>query len=259
MSFGPPRVGGERLEESFTIPAPCACAPGELLDVPGIVSDGLERNDNARIGLALDALDTGSPPAELTLSCGRFALRAISGAAPVTIRIEGPAALFVDGDVELGSDFVLELAAGATLDWFVRGSLTLARGARLGDALRPGALRLYTTAPFELSLPGTDEISMNLYAPASEISVGSAGNLYGALFAGSVSSSGTLLIDYDVAVLQSNQACAAFSPATCSRCDDCGSAATCTLGTCGACATDADCCFPLVCSLGECVPLHTGD
>ena len=83
--------------------------------------------------------------------------------------------------------------------------------------------------------------------------------IVGALFAGSVSSSGTLLIDYDVAVLQSNQACAAFSPATCSRCDDCGSAATCTLGTCGACATDADCCFPLVCSLGECVPLHTGD
>jgi hypothetical protein len=265
MSFGPPRVGGERFNESFTIPPPCTCEPSELLDVPGIVSDGLTRNDNARIGLAFDALDAldapdpESPTTELTLSCGRFALSAISGTAPVTIHVDGAAALFVDGDVELGSEFVLALGAGATLDWFVRGSLTLASGARLGDALRPGALRVYTTAAFELSLPGTDEVAMNLYAPLSTVSVGNAGNVYGSLFAGSVTSTGTLLIDYDVSVLQSNPACEAFAPQSCSRCDDCASSATCTLGSCAACTTDADCCFPLVCSLGECAPLRTDD
>ncbi len=265
MSFGPPRVGGERFEEAFTIAPPCACEPSELLDVPGIVSDGLTRNDNARIGLALDALDAldapdpESPTTELTLSCGRFALSAISGTAPVTIHVEGAAALFVDGNAELGPDFVLELGAGATLDWFVRGSLTLARGARLGDALRPGALRLYTTAPFELGIPGTDEVAMNLYAPLSEVQVGNAGNVYGALFAGSVTSPGTLLIDYDVSVLASSPACESFTPPTCSRCDDCASSATCTLGSCAPCTTDADCCFPLVCSLGECAPLRTDD
>jgi hypothetical protein len=262
MSFGPPRVGGERLEESFTITPPCSCAASELLDVPGIVSDGVARNDNARIGLAPDALtalDADAPAVAITLSCGRFALQEVSGTASVTIRIEGATALFVDGDVELGPDFVLELGDGATLDWFVRGSVTLERGAKLGDAMRPGALRLYNTAPFELTLPGTDEISMNLYAPLADVRVGSAGNVYGAIFADSVTSTGTLLLDYDVSVLQSNSACDLFAPDSCSRCDDCAGATTCMQGTCGSCSTDADCCFPLVCTLGECAPLRTDD
>jgi hypothetical protein len=258
-SFGPPRVGGERFEETFVIAPPCACAPNELLDVPGIVSDGLARNDNAGIGLALDTLDTEDTPAELTLSCGRFALRAISGTAPLTVRVEGAATLFVDGDVALGPDFVLELGPLATLDWFVRGTVSIAQGARIGDAARPGALRLYTTQAFDLDLPGNDEVSMNLYAPLADVVVVDQGVVYGALFAGSVTTRMTLLLNYDVSVLETNAACASLAPNTCSRCDDCAGAMACMGGTCAACATDADCCFPLVCGLGGCAPLGAGD
>jgi hypothetical protein len=258
MSFGPPRVGGERYEESFASAPPCACAPNELLDVPGIVSDGVARNDNARIALALDALESESAPAELTLSCGRFALRAISGTASVTVRVEGAATLFVDGNVELGPDFVLELGPLATLDWFVRGTVSLAPESRIGDAARPGALRLYTTEAFDLTLPGNDDVSMSLYAPQADVAVGGQGVVYGALFAGSVTTRSTLLINYDVSVLENNAACASLEPNTCSRCDDCVDGTACMEGTCGACATDADCCFPLVCGPGGCAPLGAG-
>jgi hypothetical protein len=40
----------------------------------------------------------------------------------------------------------------------------------------------------------------------------------------------------------------------CGTCKDCGNQA-CVNGTCGSCTTNADCCAPLICQGGTCVPL----
>jgi hypothetical protein len=56
QALGPVITGGGTLHEPFEITPPCACADGELVDIGGIVSQGLTSNDNARHGLALDAL-----------------------------------------------------------------------------------------------------------------------------------------------------------------------------------------------------------
>jgi hypothetical protein len=254
-SFGPVLVSGRRVEEPFAIAPPCACAQSDWLDVPGMVADGLARNDNARIGLSLDALDAVSSPVELTLSCGRFAVRRIGGVLPITLRIEGEVVLFVDGNVELGPAFLLELAPGATLDWFVRGAISIAPSARLGDSARPGALRLYSIEPAELTLPGTEKVALNLYAPRANVSVGGLGDVYGAVFAASVETGATLILHYDRSVLNADAACASAAPASCNRCDDCAAGLACLQGTCGSCVSDTDCCFPLVCQQGGCTTL----
>jgi hypothetical protein len=256
-SFGPVRVGGERFDQPIAVAPPCGCADGELLDVPGIVQDGMLRNDDSRIGLALGALDEPGAAVSLTLECGRFALQRIASAAPIALRIEGKVALFVDGSVDLGPGFTLELGTGAELDWFVRGPVSLAPEATIGRPGRPAAARLYTTEAGDLTLPGTDGVSVNLYAPRMNVTIGGLGEVYGAVFAAGVSSVATVLVHYDRAVASADAACTLPLPQTCARCDDCGSGSACVAGVCGACSTDADCCFPLACDAGECKPLAT--
>jgi hypothetical protein len=256
-SFGPVLVDGERREESFVFAPPCACADGELLDVPGIVQDGMGRNDNARILLDPNALDTPSGPVSLTLECGRFALQRIAGAAPINLRVEGKVALFVDDAVELGQAFTLELGAEAELDWFIRGTVSLEPGASIGASARPAAARLYTIAPGDLTLPGTALVALNVYAPRMNVSVRGLGDVYGALFAASVTAPGALIVHYDRSVTAADESCPLPAPATCGGCDDCATSAACVLGACAACTSDADCCFPQVCAEGACGPLRS--
>jgi hypothetical protein len=256
-SFGPVLVDGERREESFALAPPCACADGELLDVPGIVQDGMGRNDNARIGLDSNALDTPGGPVSLTLECGRFALQRIAGAAPINLRINGNVALFVDDSAQLGQGFTLELGAEAELDWFVRGTVSLDAGASIGASARPGAARLYTIAPGDLTLPGTARVALNVYAPRMNVSVRGLGDVYGALFAASVTAPGALIVHYDRSVVAADEGCPLPAPTTCSGCDDCAASTACVLGACAACGSDADCCFPQVCAEGACGPLRS--
>ncbi len=60
-------------------------------------------------------------------------------------------------------------------------------------------------------------------------------------------------IHYDTSVLQAASPCPGPAPTTCATCSDCNNQA-CLGGTCGDCTRDADCCPPLTCYLGRCVP-----
>lgn len=249
-------VGGPTVHEPFALTPPCACADNELLDVAGIVREGLSRNDNGRIGLDLDALSNVTSPKELTLSCGRFALRAVSGEPAITLHISGRVLLFVDGDVTAGRGFSLKMEPGAELDWFIRGNLSVSGEALLGDDARAGATRLYVLGPGDIALPGTARFAANLYAPRARVSVGALGDIYGSVFGASITSLGPLLAHYDRAVLRADERCAAPPPVRCSSCDQCGAGSACVAGVCGACTADRDCCFPLVCEMGACQALN---
>jgi hypothetical protein len=251
---GPVLAGGTTSHEAFDITPPCACGDGELVDVGGIVSEGLDRNDNARLGVELDALSELVGPTQLALSCGRFALRKIPAEAAVTLRIGGRVVLVVDGDVEAGRSFSLELEPGAELDWFIRGNLSVSGEALLGNEARPGATRIYVLGSAEIALPGTARFSANLYAPHARVSVGALGDVHGAVFGAAVTSLGPLLAHYDRAVLRADEQCALPPPARCSGCEQCGTGKTCVGAACTACTADRDCCFPLVCEMGACQP-----
>lgn len=245
-------TGGSTSHEPFEIAPPCACNPDALVDVAGIVSDGLAHNDNLRLGLELDSLSRATDPKELSLSCGRFALRGISADAAVRLRIAGRVLLFVDGDVELGRKFSFELGPGAELDWFIRGNLTVSGESLVGDQARPGATRLYVLGTGDIALPGTARFSANLYAPRARLAIGALGDVYGSVFGAAISSLGPLLAHYDRAVLEADAQCALPPPQTCNSCDQCGADQTCVGSACSTCTADRDCCFPLVCEMGAC-------
>jgi len=250
-------VGGATLHEPFTIAAPCACAAEELVDIAAIVGDGLARPDNGRIGLGLDSLRDVQSPTQLALECGRYALRQISGDATIALRIAGRVLLFVDGDVDAGKNFSLELERGAELDWFIRGNLSVSSEARLGDNDHPGATRVYVLGSGDIALPGTARFSANLYAPHAHVTVGALGDIYGSVFAAAVTAPGPLLAHYDRAVLRADSQCAVPPPARCASCEQCGGESACVAGTCAACSADSDCCFPLVCDGGKCQALNS--
>jgi hypothetical protein len=252
----PAIVGGKTSHESYTVAAPCACAPAELVDIAGIVSDGLTHNDNGRLGLGLDTLSDEGGPTELALSCGRFALRGIGAEHETHLRIGGRVLLFVDGDVDAGRSFSLQLEPGAELDWFIRGNLTVSGESLIGDDARPGATRVYVLGTADIALPGTARFSANLYAPRAPVAIGALGDVYGSVFGASVTSLGPILAHYDRTVLQADEDCALAPPDVCSGCDQCGTGKTCVGSACTACTLDSDCCFPLVCNLGACQALN---
>ena len=254
-ALGATSVLGSTFETTFDVPSACACAPEQILDIAGIVADVVSVNDNQRIDLALDQLDGAASPSTLHLSCGRYALRGISGSAPITLRVSGRVVLAVEGDVELPPNFSVELEPFAQLDWFISGNLEMNPDARLGSVYRPAAVRVYVLGANEIALPGSPNVAINLYAPRADVNVDIAGNVFGALFAANVRANGLLFVHYDRAVLRAEDACTDEPAATCTSCDVCGPAAACAAGSCGPCVTDADCCFPLVCESGRCGPL----
>jgi hypothetical protein len=254
---GPGIALGKTVHESFEIAPPCECANEALVDIDGVVSQGMTQNDNGRIGLALDALSDVASPKQLTLSCGRFALQGISGDAEIALRIVGRVILVVEGNVEAGRKFSLELEPGAALDLFIAGNLTVSGESLIGDNTRPAATRVYVLGADDILLPGTARFSANLYAPHADLTILALGDVYGSAFGASVRSLGPLLAHYDRAVLRADADCAVAPPARCSSCDQCGAEKTCVAGVCTTCATDDDCCFPLVCTAGACIPLGT--
>jgi hypothetical protein len=255
-ALGPVVAAGATLHETFDVAPPCACEGADLVDIGGIVNDGLAGNDNARLGLELDALAGATPRVDLRLACGRFALREIAAGPTITLRIGGRVVLVVDGDVDAGRRFSLRLEPGAELDWFIRGNLSVSGESLIGDDARPGATRVYVLGTGDIAHPGTARFSANLYAPRAHVSVGPLGDVYGAVFGAEVSSLGPLLAHYDRAVLRADQQCAVPLPARCSSCDQCGAAKTCVAASCSACTADRDCCFPLVCEMGACLPTN---
>jgi len=254
---GPAIALGKTSRESFEVAPPCECANDALVDVDGIVSQGMTQNDNRRIGLALDALSDVTSPKQLTLSCGRFALQRISGESEIALRIAGRVILVVDGDVAAGRKFSLQLEPGAALDLFIGGNLSISGESLIGDNTRPAATRVYVLGAGDIALPGTQRFSANLYAPHAMVTVLALGDVYGAAFGAAVRSLGPLLAHYDRAVLQADTDCAVPPPDRCSSCDQCGAEKTCVAGVCATCTTDDDCCFPLVCAAGACQPLGT--
>jgi hypothetical protein len=258
-SLGTPAVvAGETVRGPFELPPACACADDELIDIAGIVGQGVTLNDNGRLGLSLDALRDVVSPTQITLSCGRFAFREVSGDAAIELRISGRVLLFVDGDVAAGRRFSLELEPGAALDWFIRGSLSVSPESLIGDNTRLGAVRIYVLGADTIALPGTARFSANLYAPRAPLTVGLLGSVYGAAFGATITSQGPLLARYDRSVLRADDDCGISPPARCNACDQCSSGKACVDAVCTACVTDADCCFPLACEAGACQPL-SGD
>jgi len=201
-------VGGARHTQDVSIPAPCACGAGQVIDVAALVDDARTNNDNASIGLDPDALNLtvgiGTP---LELPGGRFYVNQIGGVGGINLRVTGKTALFVGDDLLATGAFRIQLEPDAELDLFVRDNLAITGAALFGDRARPSATRVYVGGTGDITVAGYAAFVGNLYAPTANIRVGGFGQIYGSLFGKNIDAAGFLSVGYDAAIQQTGKGC----------------------------------------------------
>lgn len=240
------------------VPPPCDCSEGKLVPVAGIVqAHRAPNNDNAAIGLDESALEKPASALRLDLPCGNFYFTSIQSSLALTVYVHGRTALYVEGDVKASSPLAFVLDPEAELDLFVGGTLSVSDTFVFGSPSYPALSRAYIGGGAKLALSADVRLAGELYAANSEQVVWSAKNaIYGSIFAGSFRASDVTDIHYDRGVLRAGQDCPGTGGAgsdDCGSCEDCHNQA-CNDGVCGECGADADCCSPLVCIEGSCVP-----
>jgi hypothetical protein len=274
----------------MSVPPACDCAPDKLVPVVDIVAAHRPpNNDNKAIGLDATVFEMPASPLRLDLPCGNYYLTKIVTSTPLTIAAHGRTALYIDGIVNPSASLAFVLDPTAELDVFIAGTISSSQTLVIGSPNYPALSRTYVGGTDKLAFSQDVRIGGEFYAAKSQLVDWSAKNeIYGSVFAGNFKSSNTTSIHYDRGVLQAGNACP--PPSTpppvdagtpdagtvdtgtvdtgavdsggdtggggggCGSCKDCGNQA-CINGTCGACGSDGDCCAPLVCSSGVCVPL----
>lgn len=239
-------VGGV-VRESVDVEAPCDC--DATLDVGAVVEDHRDDNDDALAGLTPSSLAEGDDR-RIALDCGRYYFDRVAGGA-LELVIRGRVAIFVASDLALEGAFVVRLEEGGELDLFVAGNVLGTASWTIGDPASPSRVRLYFGGAGTVDLGAGGELAANLYAPRAELVTPERLEVFGSVFVRRLAASGPVTVHYDEGILDIGDECP--SPGGCATCRDCGNQA-CVDGACGLCRGDADCCAPLVCAAGRCIP-----
>jgi hypothetical protein len=277
------------VDEAVSVPPPCACTPADVLPIGAIVAHYADaaNNDDATVGLDPDVLAAPSGPIRLDLPCGRYYLTSLSASRPVTIAAHGHTALFIGGDITVSAALLFALDPGATLDVFVGGRLVDSGSLAIGSPAFPSATRFYVDGPchhegaacggdteccggsctggtcapdgmrpllsgVQLSVPA--DLNGLFYSANGPVVISAPLEMYGAIFGWSYTASSDTTIHYDLEAVRTGDDCPPDGGTPgCTSCRDCDNQA-CIGGTCGDCTTDADCCSPLYCVGGRCVP-----
>jgi hypothetical protein len=195
----------------------CSCsespAPSSAIDAA--------RSDNDNAAIALDpasSLRVFDAASTLALPCGRYFVEAVYAAAPLTLRIEGRVALYVDRNivVERTGALAIALAEDAELDLFVRQGIAAGGPVDIGMPSAPTRTRVHFGATDSLSFADRAMLAGTLYAPRAELVNQAPFELFGAALLRRVAASGTLALHYDRAL--DGDACSA---AQCTRDPDC--------------------------------------
>jgi hypothetical protein len=235
---------GGIVHDSFTIVPPCECA--KLLDVPGIVQAFAGANDDTVLGIAPSALSSPGPH-DVTLACGRYYFDTMAG--DVTVHLLGRTAVFIGGDVTVGS-LKLDLSSDAEVDIFVAKNVHL--DGTLSSNAPAARVRVYIGGD-SVTVTGFVGMRGNVYAPNAVMLMASSFQMTGSILAKQLQFSGDFTIHYDEAILDT-PGCDPPGRA-CDTCHDCsGSTPACKGGTCVPCVVTEDCCAPLVCRSGSCIP-----
>jgi hypothetical protein len=249
-------VAGARRTAAVPATEPCDCAPTSRIPVVALTQGVASANDNAVVGFGSQELANVGASTTRVLPCGRLYATRIETTAPLTLRVFANTVLAVAGDVRLGADFTVELAApNASLDLLVGGTITTNSAVRIGQASRPSAVRIYVGGTTPIDTSASWELHGNLYAPQAILNTSGGAVLDGAIFVKSLAASAPVSVRYDKRVLAVPDNCA--PPSGCSDCRDCRGQACVGVAPnrqCGACTDSSECCAPLVCAAGRCVP-----
>lgn len=229
---------------------PCNCKDPPI-SIAQYVDAFATQNDNAASKIEGRSLADPPPDTSLTLECGRYYFDSVNVEGSVRLHITGRTAIFVKGDFDVAGRFDLTMDPGAELDLFIAGNLSTSGTSTFGSLASPARMRVYV-AGTKVDATGSGELAANIYAPNAIVNFSGGSAIRGAVHAKKVEASGELDINYDEAILALEGCGSAKSEATCKSCNDCDAA--CIGGKCTACVTSADCCAPLQCSNGACIP-----
>ncbi|MEE2902444.1 MAG: hypothetical protein VYC39_08945 [Myxococcota bacterium] len=240
--------------EPVQVEPPCDCEPDELVDIAGYVQYHANNNDNDMAGIAKDALDGFTETTTISIDCGRIYFSRILGTGPLHINVSGRTAIFVSGEVNLPDGFSISLGPDAELDLFIEGHLVSSKRVVVGNPAAPSSTRLYLGGQGSFLLSSNSVISANVYAPEAELVTSGTLEVFGSLFLRRLNTSSPVNIHYDKGVLKKAESCPDdVSTNECETCRDCLNQA-CIAGQCGECRNNDDCCSPLFCQQGVCVP-----
>lgn len=281
-------TAGAVVNTPVTVDPPCPCDPSDRLDVNAFIADAEQHNDNAAIGLTRDALIGLLQPKVLALPPGRYYVDRIAAVAPLYLEVSGPTALYLGGDLESVSVFEIHVEGEGELDVFVGGSLLATGDFEMGvEGGPPSKVRVYVAGGEDILLAGDLDFQGNLWAPNARLIAAGPLDVAGALLVREIVEAGVIHVGWDESVQDGAGSCDETGtpvddaepvdgdggdggdgdddsdgddgsveppPASCDSCEDCGNQA-CVDGACGECASSLDCCAPLVCANGSCVPL----
>jgi hypothetical protein len=248
-AIGGTTAQGGVKNEPVTIDDPCNC--DKPLDVETIVSAFATVNDNAASGIATTALIAPSGTA-LTLECGRYYFEGIDVGGTTTLHLTGRTAIFVKGDFKATSLLTLQLDPGAELDLFVTGNIVINGASDFGSKNAPARIRLYVGGT-EITLVSLATLGANIYARRATVTANGTLSVWGSLYANRVDITTLADFHYDTAILET-EGCEP-PDLGCTDCQSC-SGGSCIDSVCAPCRNDADCCAPLGCSNGACVPIN---
>jgi hypothetical protein len=244
---------GTTATEPVSVPPPCDCADGALLDIGAVVESYRAKNDDQAAGVDPGMLENVTATLSRELPCGRLFFTSVGAHAPIALTVSGRTAVFIGGDFVADSDVLLDVPEGGELDLFIEGNVLAAGQLQVGRTDNPARARVYVGGSGTVNLQNAAQLSGNLYAPKAEVVLGSTApvTVFGAIFAGGLNAGSDLTVHFDESVARDVGACGPPSGA-CSSCRDCGNQA-CSAGVCGACLDSSQCCAPSVCRSSACV------
>jgi hypothetical protein len=162
----------------------CACAPEDALDIAGLVASFAadSANDDHSAGLDRGSLSNTTAATTQVLPCGRYYFQRIAGAGRLQLQAEGNVAIFVDGDVQLQDELVIDTSAGAHVTLVVNGGLVAPHGMTLGSLDRPNDVLLLIGGPGNINLDQKVTLGGSLYAPNAQLVTRGPVEVAGSLF-----------------------------------------------------------------------------
>jgi hypothetical protein len=250
--------------------APCDCS--NPIPVASTVTWAKTNNDNMAIGLDPAIMTQAGHPTRVDLPCGIYYMQGFSSGGVIVGH--GNVALFIDGDVSSSGLLTMTIADPTSqLDVWISGTITSAQSQfSFGSGAYPALSRMYVGGTQTLDIQVGLVIGGELWAGNAPVLWESDSDMFGALFVGDLHVLSRFALHQDQAVVTvGSSTCpppgggsgsssggttssSSGSPPMCGTCKDCGNQA-CINGTCGSCTSNADCCAPLICQGGTCVPL----
>lgn len=244
---------GKLVTQPVTVAPPCDCT--NKIPVGAYVAFAKTTNDDASIGLDPAILAKPNAPARIDLPCGSYYLTGFSLPGSSAIVVHGKTAIFIDGDIDTSGflEITLDTTMASELDVFVSGTITSSSQFKFGSPNTPALARLYIGGTSTFAMSSQMVIAGEVWVGNAPVDWTSQTDMFGAIFAGDFTATAKLNLHHDQAIDQVGSPCNPPDAGTCGSCKDCGNQA-CINGTCGACTSSAQCCPPLVCQGGTCVP-----